>query len=246
MTIVLSSSCGRTRPSWLAALTAAGGLAVVLAGCAGPVQSVEPTGAVPDDYRLNHPIAIEDKVETLDVPVGLYTARLTGAEKANVVGFAQKFVASGSSVIAVVAPSGSPNQDVAAGIAVEIQDVLAKAGVAAKAIDYRVYHAGSDERNAPVRVAFSRVGATTAPCGPWPDQASVNGQNRNYANFGCASQQNLAAIVDNPLDLLYPRGLTPADAARRADVLEKYRKGQAFSADLSRETGGSVAQGVGQ
>jgi pilus assembly protein CpaD len=224
------------------------GLAAVLAGCnsAQKVSSVEPTGSVPDDYRVNHPIAVEEAVATLDVPVGLYTNELTSSFKANVVGFAQKFIASGSSVIAVVAPSGSPNQQIAAGIAVQIEDVLRSAGVPSSAIDYRVYHAASDERNAPVRIAFSRIAAHTAPCLPWEDQVSVNKENRNYFGFGCATQQNLAGMVANPLDLLYPRGMTPADAARRADVLEKYRTGAAFASDLSRERGGSVAQGVGQ
>ena len=70
-------------------------------------------------------------------------------------------------------------------------------------------------------------------------------QNRHYESFGCATQQNLAAMVDNPLDLLYPRGMTPADAARRATVLDKYRRGESFTSDLSKETGGSVATGVG-
>lgn len=246
MTTVSSSPSDRVRRPALAAVVLAGGLVVALGGCARQVQPFETTGAVPDDYRLNHPIAIEEKVETLDVPVGVYTGGLTDAAKANVVGFSQKFQASGSSVIAVVAPSGSPNQQIAAGVAVEIEDVLRQSGVAAGAIDYRVYHAGADERNAPVRIAFSRIAGHTAPCGPWPDQSSVNGQNRIYFNFGCATQQNLAAMVANPLDLLYPRGLTPADAARRADVLEKYRKGAAFAADLSKERGGAVAQGVGQ
>ena len=245
MTTVSTSPHHRARRPRLPAVILLSGLVVALGGCAKGVKSFEITGAVPDDYRRNHPIAIEEQVETLDVPVGLYTNRLTDSAKANVVGFGQKFQGSGSSVIAVVAPSGSSNQTVAAGIAVEIEDVLRQSGVPPPAIDYRVYRAGTAERNAPVRVAFSRITAHTAPCGPWPDQVSVNGQNRHYFNFGCATQQNLAAMVANPLDLLYPRGLTPADAARRADVLEKYRTGAAFSADLSREQGGSVAQGVG-
>jgi pilus assembly protein CpaD len=245
MTIASSSQSDRARLCLPAAIIA-GGLIAALAGCAKPIQPYEATGAIPDDYRINHPIAVEDQVETLDVPVGLYSGHLSDAVKGNVNGFAQKFLASGSSVIAVVAPSGSPNQQVAAGIAVEVEDVLRQSGVAPGAIDYRVYHAGSDERNAPLRVAFSRIGAHTAPCGPWSDQATVTGQNRNYFNFGCATQQNLAAMVANPLDLIYPRGMTPADAARRATVLEKYRKGEPFSADLSREQGGSIAQGVGQ
>jgi pilus assembly protein CpaD len=221
-----------------------GGLAV--AGCAQDVSPFEATGSVPDDYRVNHPIAVEEIVETLDVPVGIYTNRLSTPFRATVVGFAQKFIDSRSSVIAVVAPSGSPNQQVAAGIAVEIEDVLRQSGVPADAIDYRVYHAGADERNAPIRVAFSRIGAHTAPCEPWRDQVAITSQNRHFFNFGCATQQNLAAMVQNPLDLLYPRGMTPADAARRSDVLEKYRRGAPFTSDLSREPGGEVAQGVGQ
>jgi pilus assembly protein CpaD len=245
MTTVSSIPRDRVRQPMLAVLLA-GGLAVALGGCAARVNPVETTGSVPDDYRINHPIAVEEQVETMDVPVGLYTGHLNDSVKGNLNGFAQKFQASGSSVIAVVAPSGSPNQQVAATVAVEIEDVLRQSGVPSTAIDYRVYHAGSDERNAPVRVAFSRIGAHTAPCGPWPDQATVTNQNRHYFNFGCASQQNLAAVVQNPLDLLYPRGMTPADAERRAVVLDKYRKGQAFSADTSREPGGVVATGVGQ
>jgi pilus assembly protein CpaD len=246
MTTVSSPSSDRTRQPLLAVILA-GGLAVALGGCAASnVNPLETVGSVPDDYRVNHPIAVEEQVETMDIPVGLYTGRLSDDARANVAGFAQKFLASGSSVIAVVAPSGSRDQQVAAALAVEIEDALRQSGVPANAIDYRVYHAGSNERNAPIRVAFSRIGAHTAPCGPWPDQASVNSDNRNYFNFGCASQQNLAAVVANPLDLLYPRGMTPADAERRAEVLSKYRKGQAFSADLSKEQGGSVATGVGQ
>jgi pilus assembly protein CpaD len=246
MTIVSSFPRDRRRPLALPALTVLGGLMVGLAGCANQIDPLEITGSVPEDYRRTHPIAIEESVETLDVPVGLHTNRMSGAMRSNVVGFAQRFLDNRSPLIAVVAPSGSANQVTASGIAVEIEDVLRGAGVPASAIDYRVYSAAANESNAPVRVAFSRIVAHTAPCGPWPDQASENSQNRNYHNFGCATQQNLAAMVANPLDLLYPRGLTTADAARRATVLEKYRKGESFTADLSREQGGDVAQGVGQ
>ncbi len=243
MTIFSTNRPLRLRP--LAAAALVGGMAA-LAGCGNTVNAVETTSSVPGDYRTNHPIAIEEAVETMDVPVGIYTTRLTEAQRANVVAFAQKFKASGSSTVAVVAPSGSPNQAVAAGIAVEIEDVMRQAGVVTGRVDYRVYHAASDERNAPIRIAFSRIAAHTAPCMPWQDQIAVSRENRNYFGFGCATQQNLAAVVDNPLDLLYPRGLTPADAARRSDVLDKYRTGKTFSADLSNEVGGSIARGVGQ
>ena len=92
----------------------------------------------------------------------------------------------------------------------------------------------------------ARSRAKTAACGPWPDQIARNVENRNYYTFGCATQNNLAAMVDNPLDLLYPRGMTPPDATRRAVVLNKYGTGTAYQSDYSKEVGADeVAQGVG-
>jgi pilus assembly protein CpaD len=39
-------------------------------------------------------------------------------------------------------------------------------------------------------------------------------------------QRNLAAMVDNPSDLVQPRGEVPAYAPRRSVVLDKWRKGE--------------------
>jgi len=221
-------------------------LVVALAGCAKKVDRYEATGSVPDDYRIAHPILIEEQVATMDVPVSVDTMHLTGAIRANIAYFAQSYLTSGAAVIAVVAPSGSPNELAAAAIAVEVEDTLRQNGINPRAIDYRVYRASAEERIAPVRIAFSRIAAGTAPCAPWTDQTASTAANRHYESFGCATQQNLAAVVENPLDLLYPRGMTPADTARRASVLEKYRNGEAFQSDTSRADGGDVAQGVGQ
>lgn len=240
--ITTGRSGGRALLRGLLALAAA---QFVLAACSS-VAPNEVTGEVPDDYRRTHPIAIEENLETMDIPVGISSVRLPGATAANVEWFAGKFRRAGTGVIAVVAPSGSPNQEAAAVMAVQIEDTLRAAGVDGSVIEYRVYHARAHERNAPIRLAFNRIVAHTAPCGPFPDQLSENGENRNYHNFGCATQQNLAAMVASPLDLLYPRGMTPADATRRSTVLEKYRTGDIFTSDLSTESNSNVSIGVGQ
>ena len=246
MTTASSTLHRRRAPLAAPALVLAGGLLAALAGCTTSADKTLMTGGISDDYRHNHPIAVEEMLETMDVPVGQDSARLPMAVRGTVAGFGKAFAQSGASMIAVVAPSGSPNQVAAATIAVQVEDVLRQSGVNPRAIQYRVYRAGPEERNAPVRIAYNRIAAHTAPCGPWPDQVAHSPQNRSYAAYGCATQQNLAAMVASPLDLIYPRGMTPADATRRATVLEKYQKGQAFSADLSKETGGTVATGVGQ
>ena len=244
MTTVASSLALRRRPAVLATILA-GGLLAALAGCTKETKDSLITGGIPDDYRHNHPIAIEEMVQTMDIPVGQSTARLTGPVQTNIAGFAQKFIASGSTPIVVVAPSGSPNQAAAAAIAIQVENTLRYSGINPRAIEYRVYKAGPEERNAPIRIAFNGIVAHTAPCGPWPDQATDTSQNRLYFNFGCATQQNMAAMVQSPLDLLYPRGLTPADATRRATALDGYRKGTKFVTDSANSIGGQVAQGVG-
>ena len=63
--------------------------------------------------------------------------------------------------------------------------------------------------------------ATAGPCGLWPNDLGVSVdsdyiENRSYWNLGCASQRNLAAMVDNPADLVQPRGETPAYTPRVA------------------------------
>ena len=51
-------------------------------------------------------------------------------------------------------------------------------------------------------------------------------ENVHYWNFGCASQRNLAAMVENPADLVQPRGETPPYTGRRTTVLDKYHRGE--------------------
>lgn len=209
----------------LAAALTALVMAAALAGCAQRVSPYEITGSVPEDYRTNHPILIEEQVASMDVPVAATTRGLTPAIRSNILGFAQTFNNSGSRLIVVVAPTGSPNQVAARAAAIEAGNVLRAAGVDASSIELRNYRAGSDEAIAPVRIAYSRIDAHTAPCGAWNEQMSSNAQNRHYGNFGCATQQNLAAMVNNPLDLLYPRAMAPADATRRSAVLDQYQTG---------------------
>jgi pilus assembly protein CpaD len=48
-------------------------------------------------------------------------------------------------------------------------------------------------------------------------------ENKHYADFGCSYQNNLAAQVANPADLLGPRKQTEIDAENRDKVIDVYR-----------------------
>ena len=57
------------------------------------------------------------------------------------------------------------------------------------------YSAVGAEGPTPIRLTYATLVAKTGPCGRWPDDMTDTSENKNYFNFGCASQQNLAAQV---------------------------------------------------
>lgn len=234
----------RTRPS--RAVLLAGVLLPLLAAC--NIDKNEIVGSIPDDYRTRHPIVIEEGLATLDVPVGIGQGSLNDGVRSTVAGFAQGYRSSGATMITVVAPVGSPNQNAAAATAGQVRQALQAAGIPGNAIEMRSYRAGPKEANAAVRIAYSRVTAkTNGTCGRWSDQSSVTSENRNYSNFGCATQQNTAAMLANPMDLMYPREMAPPDAERRGVMLEKYRQAeQPIQSNTNREGNPYIARGVGQ
>jgi len=84
---------------------------------------------------------------------------------------------------------------------------------------------------AAIRLSYPRIAATAGPCGLWPEDIGSGYKNKSYYdnkqyyNFGCATQRNLANMIDNPADLEQPRPETPAYTIRRSTAFEKYRKG---------------------
>ena len=243
MTQTATQSADRSTRRSLPALLAIGLLSVSAAACSNMQRDQIIVGAVPEDYRLNHPITISEQVATLDVPVGMETRYLPQGMEGNILGFARAFMQSGSEIIAIVLPAGSANAYAAAGIGLQIEQVLLGSGVPQGAIQYRSYPAGARETGAPVRLAYVAITASTAPCGPWTDNVARNYNNQNYAAFGCATQNNLAAMVANPLDLLYPQIMSPPDAARRTTVLGNYQDGADTGTDYG-DFGGAGEGGL--
>jgi pilus assembly protein CpaD len=60
-------------------------------------------------------------------------------------------------------------------------------------------------------------------------------------DFGCSVQQNIAAMVSDPRDLVTPRGMDPSDPTRRQTVLSTYEKGQTTQAQQTQKQSASVS-----
>jgi pilus assembly protein CpaD len=102
------------------------------------------------------------------------------------------------------------------------------AGCKSDALDMDDYYTPTAhyERH-PIIVTAS--GAHAHECGSWPEDMTRTEQNTPYENFGCSQQNNIAAMVANPQDLIRPRASAPSDAMRRSKVFDKYREGTEIS-----------------
>jgi pilus assembly protein CpaD len=211
-------------------LSALVGLSVVLAACTSTGGEVV-TASVPDDYRLRHPIVVEEADRSVVIFVGQARGGLSASQRADVMGLAQIWVREATGAIVADVPVDTPNARSAASAFREIQALLAAGGVPPRAVTLHHYHPDDPRTLATIRLSYPRMAAVAGPCGLWPEDLgpSVNNpgyfDNKPYYNFGCAYQRDMAAMIDNPSDLVQPRTETPAYTARRTEAFEKYRKG---------------------
>lgn len=205
------------------------GLAVVLGACTHTEEAV--TASVPDDYRLRHPIAIQEADRSVVIFVGHARGGLSASQRADVMGLAQAWLREGTGAINADLPVSTPNARAAADAFREIHALLTAAGVPPRGIIVHHYHPDDPRQMATIRLNYPKISAIAGPCGVWPEDLGPSIKNKGYFdnkpyyNFGCAYQRNMAAMVDNPSDLVQPRPETPAYTARRTEGFEKYRKG---------------------
>jgi pilus assembly protein CpaD len=211
-------------------LGALAGLSAALGACTYTSAEVV-TASVPNDYRLRHPIAVQEANSSIVVFVGHARGGLSASQRADVMGLARTWVREGTGAIVVDVPVDTPNAQAAASASREIQATLAAGGVPPRAIKLHRYHPEDPRTLATIRLSYPRISAVAGPCGLWPEDLGPsvlnNGysENRPYHNYGCATQRNLAAMIDNPADLEQPRSETAAYTARRTEAFERYRKG---------------------
>ncbi len=189
------------------------------------------TAGIPDDYRLRHPIAIEEANHSIVVLVGRGRGGLSAEQRADVLGFAQSWQHDATGAINADVPVDTPNARAAADSFREVQSLLAAVGVPPRGLVVRRYHPEDPHHMAAIRLSYPKLKAEAGPCGLWPDDLgpSIKNkdyyENKQYYNFGCSYQRNMAAMVDNSSDLVQPRPETPPYTIRRTEAFEKYRKG---------------------
>lgn len=181
-------------------------------------------GSVPDDYRTNHPIVVGDREQVVDIPVGQSDFRVTTTQRVLLEGFLSGYDHSSSAPVLITAPIGSANQGAATSVAAGLAEVAVRNGVGRGNIILQNYQVSDTAVSAPIRVSYTAVRASTGPCGLWPGDVLDTTENKHYANFGCAYQNNLAAQVADPADLLGPRKMTEIDPENRDSAIREYKE----------------------
>jgi len=209
------------------ALLAIVGCAVMLAACNTDQAALR---EVPHDSRQRHPIAIREGVHTVELFIATRRGELTLDQRADVLAFAHTWRRDAAGGIMIDLPAGTSNEVAAANALQEVRSILTNMGVPPQDIAVRPYRPNDPRTLATMRLNYPRMVASAGPCGLWPHDLGPtidreHSENLEYWNFGCAAQRNLATQVDNPADLVQPRGEGPVYTPRRTTVVEKYRQG---------------------
>ena len=204
----------------------------LLAGCTMPLANgIDQLPEVNNRF----PIRVEPRVASLVVAVPT-SGELQIADVERVKAFADTWKSRGYGSIGVSA-EGSPAADRAA---YAVRDILAGAQVGPDALRFSARRDGAGSGPSSVVLSFMTDSAVAESCdGLWDENIGEAPRNMPWPDFACASQRNLAALIEDPRDLLRPRHEDPADAMRRGIVLDKYRKGEptASQKDQSQEGG---------
>ena len=177
--------------------------------------------AIPNDYRQRHPIVTEGSAAHRRAVHRQPARQADGTQRADVLAFAQAWRREATGGVLIDVPTGTPNAARLPQAALqEVRSILAGAGVPPEAVATRPH---THQRSAQARDAcapLSEGEADVGPCGLWPYDLGPTYRPRALREPAILQSRlrqpaQLAAMVDNPSDLVQPRARsrpTPAAA----------------------------------
>src|SRR5258706_12634983 len=145
-------------------LGAVAGLSAALGACTYTGVEVV-TASVPNDYRLRHPIAIQEADRSVVIFVGHARGGLSASQRADVIGLARTWVREGTGAIVADVPVDTPNARAAAATFRDIQEALAAGGVSSRGITLHRYHPDDPQFFATTRLTYPTIAAVADPRG---------------------------------------------------------------------------------
>jgi len=177
-----------------------------LAACSNGELALDDT-YVPATHYERYPIEVTRGPVRMDI--SSEHGSLQASQINAISGFSRSAKNSGSSRITILRPSAG---GASGKVARQTYQLLVQSGISPGMISQKTYPGAS---KAPVQLTYIRSVAVTKECGDWSTDSATTSNNELHRNYGCAMQNNIAAMVVNPNDLVVPRQMTPALAATR-------------------------------
>ena len=187
--------------------------------------SVSSDGMISEDGARNHPIAVEPSFRELKVQFAGGADGMSTEDAVKFDAFLSDYRVHGNGSLGISVPNGAPSRAAITFFA----ERAAATGISRDKILVSTHDAPSSDMR--VDINYIAYTARTQACGDWSENESFTLDNRTSKNFGCSIQQNIAAMVADPRDLLGPGSMGPVDTNRRAIVMEHYQKGEVTQAD---------------
>ncbi|MEM7774768.1 MAG: CpaD family pilus assembly protein [Pseudomonadota bacterium] len=223
--ICVATSAGSKRSIGKPAIALAA--ALCLGACTGIHSQPKVAGWTLGHPNERHPITLSRQPAETTVRVSRGAYGLSPRQRAHVISFFRRYSSSHprNTKLEIYAPSGGANEVGVQQTVAELRRIATDLGLDATRIIVRAHHVRHGT-SAPVRLRYLRYVAEGPECGHnWPRNLAEVPDNQAYADFGCANQRNLAAMVANPADLEGPRAMTPRPSQRRDTTWEKFKKG---------------------
>jgi len=191
---------------------------VLLTGC-----SMYQPSYVSTDQR--NKITVAETIERMELYVQPTGLNISARDQDAVSNFLYQYARDGQGPLYINIPSNAAN-----GAGVQQANTLVSSrlqgmGIGAANIQTGQYNVGPSV-SAPVIVSYRRL--TTAPIDCQMGASLTHtSTNQPYQNFGCAQTANLAAMIDDPRQLLSPYDMANSAVRRRVTVVGKYENGEA-------------------
>ncbi|NNE58002.1 MAG: CpaD family pilus assembly lipoprotein [Hellea sp.] len=186
----------------------------ILAGCASPMESQPPT-------LMRHPIQVAESIERLELYARPDGMSLSARDQHAVAGFLEGYARYGEGPLHMSVPNHS-NAGTAQTTSM-VREMMSGMGLGGNAVQEGQHQAAA--QFSPVVVSYRRLKALPRDCSINANLANTY-SNQPYPNFGCSQSANLAAMIDDPAQLLAPNEMGPANMRRRMTVYDKYIKGE--------------------
>ena len=213
-----------------------------MAGCGTIAGTTDPN--LPMRAEEMHPITVRAAQAEMEISVNPNSMALLRVDETRLRAFAASYRTRGHGPMIVWVPSDTPNAMSANMVLADVHAVLTEEGLHPDNVASRPYVTDENPAWAPLIVRFTRYEADASPCGDWSESYSQRFNGNTTPNFGCATQNNLAAMISEPADLVGPRDMTPADANQRGRMLERYRQGRDTNTQRTDGDNASVATDV--